>query len=132
MPHAGNPVFWASSGQDPCFPDLLPATWFSVGVPGRTPCLSLTKRFVQRGVLMRSVVSLAMGVAALAALAGQARSDTVTDWNFQTLEAIRLTGTPPPRASRSLGIVSVSVYDAINSIDRTHQPYLVNTVAGAG
>lgn len=81
---------------------------------------------------MRSVVSLAMGVAALTALAGRASADTVTDWNFQSLEAIRLTGTPPPRAARALAIVSTSVYDAVNSIDRTHFPYMVNTVAAAG
>jgi PAP2 superfamily len=56
-----------------------------------------------------------------------AHADVVTDWNNATLDAIRAGHTPPPIASRSLAILHVSIYDAVNGIDRTHEPYLVQS-----
>jgi hypothetical protein len=53
-----------------------------------------------------------------------ARADVVTDWNNAALDAIRAGSTAPPIASRSLGILHVSIYDAVNGIVRTHEPYL--------
>jgi hypothetical protein len=57
-----------------------------------------------------------------------ANGDVVTDWNTAALDAIRA-GTAPPIASRSLAILHVSIYDAVNGIARTHEPYLVQSVA---
>ena len=54
-----------------------------------------------------------------------ARADVVTDWNNAALDAIRADRTAPPIASRSLAIVHVAIYDAVNGIARTHEPYLV-------
>src|SRR5213596_4099354 len=54
-----------------------------------------------------------------------ARADVVTEWNNAALDAIRAGRTPPPIASRSLAILHVSIYDAVNGIDRTHDTYLV-------
>jgi PAP2 superfamily len=54
-----------------------------------------------------------------------ASADVVTDWNNAALDAIRADRTAPPIASRSLAIVHVAIYDAVNGIARTHQPYLV-------
>jgi len=54
-----------------------------------------------------------------------APADLVTDWNAVTLQAIRVDRTPPPRASRALAILHISIYDAVNGIRRTHQPYRV-------
>ncbi len=56
-----------------------------------------------------------------------AKGDVVTDWNNATLDAIRTGRTPPPIASRSLAILHVSIYDAVNGITRTHEPYLVQS-----
>jgi PAP2 superfamily len=56
-----------------------------------------------------------------------ARGDVVTDWNNAALDAIRAGSTAPPIASRSLGILHVSIYDAVNGIVRTHEPYLVES-----
>src|SRR5213594_931697 len=56
-----------------------------------------------------------------------AHADVVTDWNNAALDAIRAGHTPPPIASRSLAILHVSIYDAVNGIDRTHEPYLVQS-----
>jgi hypothetical protein len=60
-----------------------------------------------------------------------AHADVVTDWNSATLDAIRDGYTPPPIASRSLAIVHVSIYDAVNGIARTHKPYLVQSAVPA-
>jgi len=59
-----------------------------------------------------------------------ANGDVVTDWNTAALDAIRA-GTAPPIASRSLAILHVSIYDAVNGIARTNEPYLVQSSASA-
>src|SRR5881394_3492662 len=58
-----------------------------------------------------------------------AKGDVVTDWNNATLDAIRTGRTPPPIASRRLAILHASIYDAINGIARTNEPYLVQSSA---
>ena len=58
-----------------------------------------------------------------------ANGDVVTDWNTAALNAIRAGRTAPPIASRSLAILHISIYDAVNGIARTHEPYLVQSVA---
>jgi membrane-associated phospholipid phosphatase len=58
-----------------------------------------------------------------------ANADVVTDWNNAALDAIRAERTAPPIASRSLAILNVSIYDAVNGIARTHERYLVPSVA---
>jgi PAP2 superfamily len=60
-----------------------------------------------------------------------ARGDVVTDWNNAALDAIRAGNTNPPIASRSLAILHVSIYDAVNGIARTHEPYLVQSAVQA-
>src|SRR5216117_1620918 len=56
-----------------------------------------------------------------------ADADVVTDWNNAALDAIRAGNTAPPVASRSLAILHISIYDAVNGIARTHEPYLVES-----
>ena len=58
-------------------------------------------------------------------------ADVVTDWNNAALEAIRGGHTAPPIASRSLAILHVSIYDAVNGITRTHESYLVQSAVPA-
>jgi membrane-associated phospholipid phosphatase len=60
-----------------------------------------------------------------------ANADVVTDWNNAALDAIRAGNTPPPIASRALAILHVSIYDAINGIARTYEPYLVQSAVQA-
>jgi hypothetical protein len=65
---------------------------------------------------------------ALVALAspGVARADAVTDWNLIASNAIVVTaGQPPPVSALSFAMMHGAVYDAVNAIDRGHQPYLV-------
>jgi hypothetical protein len=60
-----------------------------------------------------------------------ANGDVVTDWNNAALDAIRAGSTAPPIASRNLAILHVSIYDAVNGIDRRHEPYLVPSAVPA-
>jgi membrane-associated phospholipid phosphatase len=64
-------------------------------------------------------------------IATPANADVVTDWNNAALDAIRAGRTAPPVASRSLAILHVSIYDAVNGIARTHEPYLVESAVAA-
>jgi len=53
------------------------------------------------------------------------RADAVTDWNLIASNAIVATaGQPPPVSALSFAMVQGAVYDAVNAIDRGHQPYL--------
>ena len=55
-----------------------------------------------------------------------ARADAVTDWNLIASNAIVVTaGQPPPVSVLHFAMVHGAVYDAVNAIDRGHQPYLV-------
>lgn len=54
------------------------------------------------------------------------RADVVIDWNQVALQAIRTSKETPQRASRALAMTHTAIYDAVNSIDDTYQPYLVN------
>jgi hypothetical protein len=65
-------------------------------------------------------------LATLAVLPAQA--DVVTDWNKAALQIIRENRTPPPRASRALAMLHAAIYDAVNGITRTHEPYLVESI----
>lgn len=54
-----------------------------------------------------------------------ARADAVTDWNLIASNAIVVTaGQPPPASALSFAMVQGAVYDAVNAIDRSYQPYL--------
>jgi hypothetical protein len=75
-------------------------------------------------VSVRGIGALA-GVAALGAITAPARADVVTDWNGYASTAIVATaGQPPPVSALSFAMVHGAVYDAVNAIDRSHQPYL--------
>ncbi len=55
-----------------------------------------------------------------------ARADAVTDWNAIASTAIVTNaGQPPPVSVLHFAMVQGAVYDAVNAIDRGHQPYLV-------
>ena len=79
-----------------------------------------------RGIARGSLFVACIGVINLVSVIGiPVRGDVVTDWNNAALDAIRADRTAPPIASRSLAIVHVAIYDAVNGIARTHEPYLV-------
>jgi membrane-associated phospholipid phosphatase len=61
-----------------------------------------------------SIAILSIGVTA---------ADVVTDWNEILLDTIRATSTNPPRATRALAMMHLAIFNAVNGIDRTAEPY---------
>ncbi|MBI2926700.1 MAG: phosphatase PAP2 family protein [Verrucomicrobia bacterium] len=61
-----------------------------------------------------------------------AESNVVLDWNALMLDAIRVDDTGPTLSSRNLAILHVAIYDAVNSVERTHQPYRLQLDAPPG
>jgi hypothetical protein len=53
-----------------------------------------------------------------------ARADAVTDWNAIASTTI-VPNVPPAASALNFAMVQGAVYDAVNAIDRGHQPYLV-------
>jgi len=50
------------------------------------------------------------------------RADVVLDWNALMLDAIRADSPGPTLSTRNLAILHAAIYDAVNSVTRTHQP----------
>jgi hypothetical protein len=85
-----------------------------------------------RRVVRGSLFVALIGVIDLgSSIAIPASADVVTDWNNAALDAIRAGITAPPIASRSLAILHASIYDAVNGIARTNEPYLVQSAVQA-
>jgi hypothetical protein len=73
----------------------------------------------------RAVLVLALGALALLAPASAA-ADAVVDWNAQATTSIAGVARQPPHVAwLSFAMVHGAVYDAVNGIARTHDPYLV-------
>src|SRR5437773_9656001 len=77
--------------------------------------------------------TVAVGIACAALItSSSSRADMVTDWN-ETAEAVIRASTPsPPLQIRALAIVNAAIYDAVNGIARTYQPYFVTDAAPPG
>ena len=67
--------------------------------------------------------------AALIAGAAAAHADTVLDWN---VIAVTTTAGSPFNQARLLAITQLAVFEAVNAIDRSYDPYLGTVVAPAG
>jgi hypothetical protein len=66
-----------------------------------------------------------LGVAAL-------QADDVTDWNVLTANVAVASGQPPPLQARTLAVVHIAIYDALNAIDRRNTPYALELRAVHG
>jgi hypothetical protein len=58
-------------------------------------------------------------------------ADTVTAWNSAALDSIRTNRTAPPIAARTLAILHIAMFDAVNGIARTHEPFFVESAVPA-
>ncbi len=56
-------------------------------------------------------------------------ADMVIQWNDVMRDAIRTGGTSATPASRIAAITHAAVYDSVNTLTRSHEPYLVDTLA---
>ncbi len=61
-----------------------------------------------------------------------AADNAVLYWNDQALNAIRLARTPPPIASIHLAAFHAAIYDSVNGITRSHQPWQGKAAAPDG
>ena len=92
-----------------------------------------TPRKVPSAVVM--VVSLILLIPLV--VSGTAFADEVLDWNVAGLEIAIAGGQNPIIHSRTLAMVHLAIHDALNAIDRRHEPYLYegraepNAAAGA-
>jgi hypothetical protein len=60
------------------------------------------------------------------------RADAVLEWTDLMVDAIRLQNSAPTLASRNLAILHTAIYDAVNSVAKTSQPYLYGRSAPPG
>lgn len=51
--------------------------------------------------------------------------DVVLRWNEAALQVFRAEKVPPPKVARTLAMVHIAMYDAVNTIHRTHTSYLL-------
>jgi hypothetical protein len=56
-------------------------------------------------------------------------ADMVIEWNNAARDAVRIGATPATAVSRIFAITQAAVYDSVNALARTHEPYLVDVVA---
>ena len=59
---------------------------------------------------------------------GTSSANPVFDWTELMIDAIRLDNSGPTLSSRNLAILHTSVFDAVNSVTPTYQPYFFHTV----
>lgn len=77
----------------------------------------------------RRIAAAALVIAAPGSLAA---ADVITDWNEVYIDTIRDEGGNPCPISRAGAMLHAAMYDAVNSIERTHEPYLTLADAPAG
>src|SRR3984893_4831404 len=60
--------------------------------------------------------------------------NVVVDWNRNLLVIVRTSGAQPATVhpTRSFALMHAAVYDAVNAIDQTHEPYLVSVPLASG
>jgi hypothetical protein len=71
---------------------------------------------------MRNTLSAAAFTLA-AFLPLESRADVISDWNKTTVDEIRKLGLGPNPASRTLAIAHIAAYEAVNTLNKTHEPY---------
>jgi hypothetical protein len=79
-------------------------------------------------------VGLVLVAVAVVSLVAPARlsADVIIDWNNVLLDAIRMNSLGPQPSTRIIASMNTAMYDAVNSIARTHEPYHVNMTAVPG
>ena len=93
-------------------------------------------RLVAFGFVLGALVAAAVAaVDAYARVAPKAQSgQPVIDWNQLLLSIVNTPGAQPAniQPTRNFAILHAAVYDAVDAIDRTHEPYLIAVRAPRG
>jgi hypothetical protein len=90
--------------------------------------------FASAYTLNRPVWAATIGAWLVASAAAPACANVITDWDEKAIAAVApLASVPSPytpyAAYRIMGIVHAAMFDAVNSIERRYQPYLVQLPA---
>jgi hypothetical protein len=88
-----------------------------------------TRRRKVATVVGATSLLVALAVPASAPAAAAKQPDQVLAWNEHAAQALIVTGAFGTSSLVHLAIVHGAVYDAVNSIDRRHEPYLGNVAA---
>jgi hypothetical protein len=90
-------------------------------------------------IALAAAVAIALGVASDGRSSGPrdakaASGQLVIDWNRTLLSILRTPGAQPAtvHATRSLAILQAAIYDAVNAVDRSHDPYRIFVHAPRG
>src|SRR5690349_21882241 len=70
-----------------------------------------------KGFLRNSIVAMTLAHTPIAV------ADAVLDWNEIALARVSAARQLPPDAARTMAIVHVAMFDAINAIERRYRPY---------
>src|SRR6476620_8079361 len=83
-------------------------------------------RLKQRGLPVKLALLLA-GLLVQVTLVSAQSQNVVVDWNRNLLVIVRTHGAQPAtiHPTRSFAMIHAAIYDAVNAIDQTHQPYAV-------
>ena len=81
-------------------------------------CANVTKSYFAR-----------IALSLLLALAATARADVIMDWNARADAIAAEKRLPPPVQGRVLALMHVSMFEAINAIERRYKPYRLELVA---
>ena len=76
---------------------------------------------------MQTCFQVLIGVAMIM-IGPPALADVITDWNEKAV-ALATPKMAPPAAQRAVAMVQAAMFDAVNSIERRYQPYLVQLQA---
>ena len=78
----------------------------------------------QRGLSVKLALLLA-GLLVQVTLASAQSQNVVVDWNRNLLVIVRTQGAQPAtiHPTRSFAMMHAAIYDAVNAIDQTHEPY---------
>ena len=71
-------------------------------------------------------------IAATGLVPMSAAADVVVDWNERALASVTAVKQPTPAAARSMAIVHVAMFDAVNAVERRYAPYAWQRAAPAG
>jgi len=80
----------------------------------------------------RKASSLALLVMFSGIFVGSARADVITDWNDVALEAVIAAREAQPTQARSVTMVHVAMFEAVNAIDRRYARYATKVAPAAG
>ena len=81
---------------------------------------------------MRSITRMSFIVALLIGLSVTAHADVITDWNDKVVAAGVQARQAPFVHTRSVAIVHVAMFEALNAIDRRYTPYRVQVSPATG